>query len=405
MTPLFLAIAGLLSLVALALLLRPFFLASGARRAVSRSALNAAIYADQLAELERDRASGSLADVDFEQAKNELQRRLLEDAQTADAAPTPGRPVWQALVLIAVALPAAALVTYVELGNPRGQQAGGASEEGTAEVEKMVAGLAARLEKNPEDIKGWSMLARSYKVMRRFDEAERAFARLGDALYADPTLLAEYADLLAVKANGNIEGRPLELVHRALKLDPDHLMSLSLAGTAAYNRADYPAALRYWERLRGLLPPDSEDARSLAATMDEIRGKAGLAPAAATPAPTGKSVAGEVRLSPRFKDKIRGDELLFIYARPATGARMPLAVLRARAADLPLKFTLDDSLALSPEAKISGAGSVQIEARISRSGSANPGPDDLFAAAKSAKVGASGLLLVIDQAAAPSSAQ
>jgi len=280
MTPLFLGIAALISLLSLILLLRPLLARTGAQRSASRQALNAAIYGDQLAELERDRASGSLADGDFEQARNELQRRLLEDAQTADVVPQSRRPAWQILLLLVVALPTAALVTYVWLGHPRAQQATVVHDESAVQVEQMVAALAARLEKNPDDLKGWGMLARSYKVMRRFDDAERAFGRLGDALYADPTLLAEYADLLAVRANGSLEGKPLQLVQKALQLDPNHMMSLSLAGTAAYNRADYPAALNYWEHLYSLLPPDSEDAQSLTATLAEIRAKAGLKPSA-----------------------------------------------------------------------------------------------------------------------------
>lgn len=399
MTPLFLGIAAAISIVALALLARPLLMRAGAARAVSRQALNAAIYGDQLAELERDRVSGSLAQGDYDQAKNELQHRLLEDAQTADLAPLPSRPAWQALVLLAVGLPAAALVTYVWLGNPRAQQATIDRDQGSAEVEQMVAGLAARLEKNPDDLKGWGMLARSYKVMRRLDEAERAFGRLGDSLYADPNLLAEYADLLATRANGNLEGKPMQLVQKALEIDPQHMMSLSLAGTAAYNRADWATALRYWEKLYALMPPDSEDAQALAATLTEIRAKAGVQPAAAVkPAAKGASVSGEVRLAPELKGRVGGDELLFVYARPASGGRMPLAVLRARAADLPLKFRLDDSLAIGPEAKISGAKEVQVEARISKSGSANPGPGDLVARALSVRVGASGVLLQIDQA-------
>ena len=401
MTPLFLGLTALLSIVALALLGRPLLLRRGVGRAVSRQALNAAIYGDQLAELERDRASGSLAQNDFEQARSELQRRLLEDAQVADVEPRPARLPWQALVLLAVVLPSAAMVTYVWLGKPRAQQASVERDEGAAQIEQMVAGLAARLEQNPDDLKGWGMLARSYKVMRRFDEAERAFGRLGDALYSDPTLLAEYADLLAVRANGDLEGKPLQLVQQALKLDPKHVMSLSLAGTAAYNRGDWAATLRYWEPLAALLPPDAEEGQALATTLAEVRAKAGVsAPTAAKPAAAGgASVAGEVRLAPQLKAKVSGEQSLFVFARPADGGRMPLAVLRARAADLPLKFTLDDSLAISPEARISGAGSVQIEARISKSGSANPGPGDLFGVSKTVKVGATGLLLVIDQAA------
>ncbi len=401
MTPLFLGIVALISLLALALLARPLLRRGGPQRPASRQALNAAIYGDQLQELERDRASGSLADSDFEQAQSELQRRLLEDVQVVDEVePLGKRPNWQIMVLLAVALPTAAMVTYISVGHPHAQQATMAHDDEGGQVEQMVAALAARLEKNPDDIKGWGMLARSYKAMRRFDEADRAFAKLGDALYSDPTLLSEYADLLAVRAN-NLEGKPLQLVMKALQLDPNHLMALSLAGTAAYNRADYPATLRYWEQLYKLLPADSEDARSLSSTLAEVRGKAGVkappaAKAAKAGATTAKNVSGQVSLSPKLKDKLKADDVLFVFARPADGSRMPLAVLRGRAGDLPLKFTLDDSMAISPEAKLSGAAQVKIEARISKSGTANPGPGDLVGESAAVAVGAKGLQLVID---------
>ena len=401
MTPLFLGFAALISLLSLALLLRPLLLRRGQAQSASRQALNAAIYADQLAELERDRASGNLADADFEQAQNELQRRLLEDAQSTDVAPQASRPAWQALLLLAVALPSAGIVTYVWLGHPRAQQAATAPahDQSVAQVEQMVAALADRLEKNPGDLKGWGMLARSYKVMQRFDDAERAFGRLGDALYTDPTLLAEYADLVAVRANGNLEGKPLQLVQKALQLDPNHMMALSLAGTAAYNRNDYAAALGYWEHLYSLLPPDSPDAQSMAETLAEVRAKSGIkaAPATAKPvAASGRSVSGEVSLSPQLKAKVQADDALFVFARPADGARMPLAVLRAHAGDLPLKFTLDDSQALTPQTKLSSAGQVKVEALISKSGSANPAAGDLFGASAPVRVGASGIKIKID---------
>ena len=405
MTPLFLGIAALISLLSLALLLRPLLLRRSTTQVASRQALNAAIYGDQLAELERDRVSGNLADSDFEQARSELQRRLLEDAQTVDAAVSqPTRPAWQVLLLLAVALPTAALVTYVWLGHPRAQQSSAvAHDESVAQVEQMVAALAARLEQNPGDLKGWAMLARTYKVMQRFDDAERAFARLGDTLYQDPTLLAEYADLMAVRADGNLEGKPRQMVEKALQLDPNHMMALSLAGTAAYNRNDYAAALGYWNHLYTLLPPESEDAQSLAATLNEIRAKAGVKGTVPTAQPkaaaSGKSVSGEVSLSPQLKAKVQADDTLFIFARPAGGARMPLAVLRARAADLPLKFTLDDKLALTPQTAISTVSEVRVEALISKSGTANAGPGDLTGQSPPVKVGATGVRLVIDKLA------
>ena len=411
MTPLFLGLAALLSLLALAVLLRPLLWRRGARPAASRRALNTAIYRDQLDELQKDRLAGDLAEGDFDQAQQELQRRLLEDAQTVDVVPVLARPAWQGLVLLAVALPTVAFVTYLTLGNPRAQQEGSAPthDVSAGEVDKMVAALAAKLEKNPGDLAGWAMLARSYKAMGRFDDAASAFDRVGKAVDSDPTLLAEYADLLAVRSN-SLEGKPMQLVQKALQLDPNHLMALSLAGTAAYNRNDFGAALRYWEHLYKLLPADSPDAQGLAATLEEVRSKAGvksapLARAAAPLAPAAPAavaspgISGEVTLDAALKGKVQPDDVLFVFARPASGGRMPLAVVRARARDLPLAFTLDDSQALSPDAKLSSAAQVKIEALVSKSGTANPGPGDLVGESAAVTVGAKGVRVRIGSVA------
>ncbi len=400
----FLGISAALCLVVLALLLRPLLRRRNAAPGASRQALNAAIYRDQLSELERDRASGSLATADFAQAQAELQRRLLQDAAVADVVPTPSRPAWRTAIALGLALPLAAAALYLWLGKPAAMQQEQAGHQVTAEqIDKMVAALAARLEKNPDDIKGWAMLARSYKAMRRFDEAERAFARLGDALYADPVLLAEYADLLAVRANGQLEGKPLELVQKALKLDPDNTMALALAGTAAYERHDYPEAARYWDRLYKLLPPDSEDAKALAATLAEVREKSGGQPAPsgkrAAPDKTssGKTVSGKAAVASSLAAKVQPNDTVFIFARAVDGPRIPLAVLRARAQDLPLAFTLDDSLAINPEMKISGARQMKIEARISKSGNATPQSGDLVGESAPVKPGAQGVRVLIEK--------
>ena len=406
----FLLVSAALFLVALALLLRPLLRRSTKASGASRQELNAAIYRDQLAELESDRSTGSLAEADYAQASAELQRRLLQDAAVVDVLPAPARPAWRTALVITLALPLAAALLYAWLGKPAAlqQEQAAAHPVSSEQIEQMVAALAARLEKNPGDLQGWAMLGRSYKAMRRFDEAERAFAHLGDAMNNDPVLLAEYADLLAVRANGSLEGKPLELVQRALKLDPNNTMSLALAGTAAYDRHDYPEAVRYWEHLQKLLPPDSEDAKALAATLAEIRGKGGasLAPPAApagkpaapvAAAVSGKAVSGRVTLAPALAAKVQPGDTVFVFARAVAGPRIPLAVLRAQGRDLPLTFSLDDSLAINPELKISGASQVKIEARVSKSGNATPQSGDLIGESGAVKPGATGVNILIEK--------
>ena len=138
-----------------------------------------------------------------------------------------------------------------------------------------MAKLAARMEQNPDNPEGWVMLARSYKAMGRYEEATRAFDRAGKLVDEDPHLLSEYAEALALATGGSLRGRPSELLARALKLDPDFPDALVLAGTAAYEREDYAAAVVHWERLLKRLPPDSDDARVLSESIGKARAAAG----------------------------------------------------------------------------------------------------------------------------------
>jgi len=397
----FLAAAAALLLATLGLLLRPYLLRKKRDAAASQRRLNVAIYRDQLEELERDRAGGALADEDYAAAREEIQRRLLEDGATEDAAPTAsgGRGT---LIAIALAVPLLAGGLYAVLGNPAGLNPPKAQHRvSAAEIDAMVAKLAARLEKedNPQ---GWVMLARSYKVLGRFDEAGKAYARAGNFIDSEPSLLADYADVL-VAGSGTFAGKPRELIAKALKLEPDNAHALWLSGTAAFEAGQYKQAVAEWERLLKLLPPGSEEAQSVESSLAEARAKGGSAGApAASRAEGGKvgaggTVSGRVELAPALKDKAAPGDTVMVIARPADGSRMPLAVLRAKASELPLPFTLDDRLAMSPDNGISKQREVSIEARISKSGMANPQPGDLLSAPQTVKVGASGIRLLVEQ--------
>lgn len=408
----FLFAAVSLIAVTMLLLLRPWQRQNTEHEATARE-INASLYRDQLAELDRDLAAGTLAGADHAQARDELQRRLLIDAALAETTPAQAQRTRHTTLLIALALPLAATGLYAVLGAPAAllpqpmAASGTAHQPTSAEIDQMLAALAARLEKNPADTKGWAMLARSYRALGRQAEAQTAYARIGDALNKDPVLLAEYADVIATQANGNLEGRPLQLVTAALQLDPDHPMALSLAATAAYKRKDFPQAARHWQRLLKQLPPDSDDAKWLVKTLAEI-GAPAVAIAAAAPiakaattdaaaAPAARSVSGVVSLSPKLQGEVRPTDTVFVFARAADGSRMPLAVQRARVADLPLQFKLDDSMAMSPQHKLSNVAEVRIEARVSRSGDATPAAGDLIAVGEIVKTGSNRVALLIDR--------
>ena len=286
----FIAIAVLLTLLALAWLVRPLLWpASGA--GVSSQRLNASIYRDQLETLDRDLARGIISAVDCEANKDELQLRLLDD--TEEPAPVQtgnGQSFFTArrtAVVIALLLPLGAAGMYWWLGTPEAIDPVATQKASEDQVSQMIDKLAARLKEKPDDPKGWAMLARSYKVMGRFAEAEQAFLKAGELVNTEPDLLVDYADLLAMRANNNIEGRPLELVNKALALNPQHPMGLMMSGVAAYRRSDFKQAVAQWEKLLVLLDPASPDAQQVQADIADARTKAGLPATAGQVAPTG----------------------------------------------------------------------------------------------------------------------
>lgn len=382
----------------LVLLMRPYFRKIGPG-ATSRRELNSAIYRDQLAKLEQDLAEGTLGKEDYAQARAELQRRLLEESEDADSA-VKLNPPRKTMVGIGIALPLVAGAFYLMIGSPASMSPSGTHEMADPkELERMVVALAQKLEKEPDNPKGWAMLARSYKVMGRNAEAEKAFERAGSFIDDDAGMLAAYADVVATNAGGSLAGKPTMLIQKALKADPDHPMALWLSGTADLEAKKYGQALQTWERLAAMLPPGSEDARMLEGAINDVRARSGLAaraPSTAVAAVGGGNVSGTVELDPALKGKAGPDDTVMVVAR-LPGTRMPLAAVRLRASDLPVKFVLDDSQSMNPQSPLSAATEVEVEARISKSGMAKAEAGDLISAAQTVKVGTRGIALRVAQ--------
>jgi cytochrome c-type biogenesis protein CcmH len=372
---------------------------------------NLSILRDQGAELSADLARGTISPAQYADARAELERRALEeDASPAAKGAAAPAARWTAAVL-AVLIPAGVLAMYLWVGEPAGLRSEAVAQDqpvGSAEIEKMVAGLAQRLEKNPDDARGWTMLARSYYVLQKMPEAAAAYAKAVERITGNADLYADYADALAMSQGRRIEGKPLDLVKESLRIDPVQPKALAMAGTEAFNRKDYAASIAYWEKLLPLLPPDSEMAKSVGGGIAEARelgksnppqaaaGSAAKPGAARKPVQGPAQVSGRVTLSPGLAGRANPQDTLFIVARAQSGPRIPLAVLRRRVADLPADFTLDDTLAMSPELKLSAFPDVVVIARISKSGNAMPQPGDLQGASPAVKVGARGLAIVID---------
>jgi cytochrome c-type biogenesis protein CcmH len=269
--------ATLLIVVVAAFILPPLWLgrrAPGAR--AGRQQANLAIFRDQLTELERERREGALADGDFEQARRELQRRLLEEIEPAADAPPPDAhaPSRKTAIAILVLLPIVAVVAYGMLGKPQAldpRQTAAQPKMTPEQIDAMVAKLAERMQANPDDLQGWLMLARSYKTLNRYEEAAAAYGKAEKVINDDPELLASYAETIAMASGQGLTGKAAQLIERALKLDPQQPHALFLAGAAAMEAGDTEKAIAYWEALLPQVEPGSEIDRMLRGGIDKMK--------------------------------------------------------------------------------------------------------------------------------------
>ena len=386
--------ALLLLILVLVLLLRPLFFPAK-ESATSRRQMNAAIYREELDKLEADRLAGTVDSYSYEQTHAEMRQRLFQDTDEADDFAVLGSPKKTIIgICLFVAILSAGFYFY--LGDAAQIAQKSTERPMTQEsVEKMVDEFAAKMDKEPDNLKGWAMLARSYRILGRNAEAANAYARAGSFIDSDPQLLADYADVLAANANGNFAGKPQQLINKALAQDPNNLLALWLSGTAAFNVQNYKAAVQSWEKLAKQLPGESDEARAIAASIAEARSKGGLASVSA-PVISNQGVSGQVDIAPELKPKIKVGDVLMVIARKP-GERMPVAVLKTPVTAFPISFVLNDALAMSPNALISQMPEVSVEVRISKTGMAMPEAGDLISTPQTIKVGTTTARLLIGQ--------
>lgn len=403
---------------------------------VELDAVNVSVYRDQLIELEIDLQNDILTQEQYNKSKQELQQRMLQDIpEKEEMAIKKTKKIYNIAMstVITLTLPLAAVSLYMMLGDTRGllpqaqlanatqMQSAGDSPAGHDNFSSVVENLIARLSDNPDDIEGWVMLGRTYAIMGRYDEASNTYQKLTELVPNNAQILSDYADVLAMKNQGSLVGRPAELINEALQNDPEYPKALALAGTAEFEQARFEQAAVHWEKLLTVIPDDSELAKSVNTSIAEARTLASgesvypaqqatayqepeqvvepevVEVASASESATG-SLSGQVLISGTMASKASPDDTVFIYARARTGSRQPLGILQMKVSDLPAAFTLADGMSMRPAVKLSSfPDEVIIEARITKSGQAMPSSGDLQGFSEPVMVGSNNISIVIDQ--------
>jgi len=374
----------------------------------SQAKANAKVYRSQIQDLDREHESGHIGQEEWQQSRDELSLRLLEDTSASDdpVAKIEKPAMWTAVVL-ALALPLSAMGLYMWLGQPEALDPMATSrtmdpnsaKADPNELAQMAEGLAKKLQAKPDNLQGWVMLGRTYRSLENYDKAIKAYDR-ALVLSADDDLRLERVEVMAMQRQGNFEGEPWQVIREILQKDPQNFGALLMAGSASYAHAKYADALKYWQQARAPLTPDNPDVAGLDEAIGAVQQKLGLPVSKpevskSKAAVSGLNLTGQVSLSAALKSKASPTDVVFVYATPTNGERMPLAVFKSTVAQLPLSFTLDDSSAMTPERKLSAAGDVLVKVRVSKSGNAIPQSGDLVGSMGPVKVGTQGLKLEI----------
>ncbi|MDG9882756.1 c-type cytochrome biogenesis protein CcmI [Pseudomonas sp. GD04058] len=367
--------SGLLLLVALSFLLIPVLRGRRAQQEEDRTALNVALYQERVAELQAQGAEGVLNAEQLARGRDEAARELLDDTENAE--PLRSARLGKALpILAAFLVPVMAVGLYLHFG--ASDKVALTQEFATApqSLEEMTSRLERSVAAQPDNAEGLYFLGRAYMAQERPGDAAKAFERAVGVAGRAPELLGQWAQALYFANNKQWTAQFQALTDEALKADPNEVTSLGLLGIAAFEGERYQEAVDYWNRLLVQLPQGDSSRTALLGGIERAKekiaageGKGSAAVATASAA----SLTVKVELADALKDKVRPDDVVFIFARAASGPSLPLAARRITVAQLPIEVVLSDSDAMMPNMKLSNFPEVQLMARVSRAGQPGKG--------------------------------
>ena len=413
----FWVIGAFLIVVALVIVL-PSLMAKNQQADNGRYTMNRAVFERKLKELDEDLQRDLIDRGQFEAARSDLKRTLIDDlGDFKQPALKKGGKTMAVIVLLSV--PVISVSMYLKVNNGLASlsddfQVELSSQERMLTVEQAIRELEQKLRDVPDDLAGWSMLGRSYLALGNFGKAvdayERAYTLTGGT---NPDVLVGYAEAQALAAGQQFDENTMAFFVQAVQIDPHHERGLWYAGFAAYQLHDYQRSVKYWERLLQQVPDDQQEVRStLQVYLDEARQKAKLdsetteqeaVEVASSGEKTGAvvSIHVQVSLSAILQENITDSDILFVYARALEGPPMPLALVRMDAVSLPARVTLDDTAAMIPGMTLSGMEQVEIIARISRSGQARMQAGDLYGSVRPVKTRGSNRVDIVINKVAP----
>ena len=428
---LFLVIVAVITAVVLWIVLRPLL----AKRAGETSTNNAANGSGQsnvdalrieLTEARRDQKLGLLSEASLAEAERELEMRVLAESQQA-ANPTAPRYKRTAIAL-GVLLPVLAVAGYAAVGSPAavvpriaraapaGATAAAAAAVAQSDADKQMDELfkmaEERLSKEPNDVKGWLLLARAKASVGMFDGAMKAYEKAAALDPKDSEMWSDYADSAAGMSQGKMDGKPIELINKSLALDGKNVKALLLRGTWEMQKNDLVAAEKSFTLAKSVSEPNSGFAQIADNALGEITSRRGGTPAAATPAPVAGTPPGAapasasdavlatvtLQLSADARKAASPTSAIFLIVRAAGAERgPPLAARKLTLADAGKPIALTTADAMIGGAGLKPGADVVLQARLSLTGQPMAQAGDWESAKTNAKLPSAAVNMAVDQ--------
>ena len=322
---------------------------------------------------------------------------LLRRAPTEAALVAQKDPISAAVLIVVVPLIAAGM--YFVGSNWQWNRPADPQQAAILELQERITDLEEHLQKQPDDVDGWLTLGRSYVRVRRFDRGVGAYQRAYDLTRGENVdALIGLGEALTLTDEKSLVGRAGELFEEAVRRAPRDPKVLWYSSLAALNAGNLPLARERMQlmlaqnpppEIRGILEREIQDLnQQLGATAG---GPAG-AQSAANPAAVSQPIKVSVTLAAALADKVPPDMSLFVLAREPSGGGPPLAAVRRNAKDLPLSVQLSERDAMIPGRSIAGKSTLQIVARLSRSGQPVAQSGDFYGEAQYSSASQSGAL-------------
>lgn len=405
------ALIVLLIVIALAVLIIPVMRQPSTKDSLGREQQNIVIAKEKKALLESQLKDGVMTQQEYDSAFADLEAALALDLERQQSLGNNQDSGKWAIAIFIILIPALSIFLYVQFGEyrvidnpslaqPRSQTASNSSSEKAPTMEEMIQKVKDHLRDNPEDARGWYMLGRSLMTVQNFSEAVTALQRSYDLTPQEPTVMLALADALAMTNSGVMAGDPEKLVKQALAISPNELTGLWLAGLAAEQAGRLRESFDYFMRLLPMLKDDPQSSDELKTMLAELKQRQpdlpelnfdqplpAIASAAAgqqavspqTNASAGSStISLLVTLDESVASQASPNDLVFVYAKAASGPPMPLAAKRLTVSDLPASLTLSDNDAVMPQMNLSRFDKIKIGARVSKTGDPVAKPGDLY---------------------------